>query len=106
MRQETVDLLSRMYQDRVNGYVFTNPSAFYWDCKTWMSEIVQKSMIEPCGLHDLRRTGNTMILDAGFSRETAMQVLGQKSARVNADYYTGMLKKQQRTAIDSLPSIG
>ena len=71
-----------------------------------MSEIVQKSMIDPCGLHDLRRTVNTMLLDEGHSREVTTQLLGQKSAQVNADYYTGMLKKQQRTAIDSLPSVG
>ncbi len=68
--------------------------------------MVEKAGIEPCSLHDLRRTCNNTILDEGNSREAAMQILGQKSAQVNRDYYTGTLKKQQRISIDSLPSIG
>ncbi len=106
LRQETADLLNQMYKDRVNNYVFTYPSAFYWEIAVWFARLVKIAKIDHCSIHDLRRTVNTVLLDGGFSREVTVQLLGQKSAQVNQDYYTGMLKKQQRTAVDSLPSVG
>ena len=90
----------------INDYVFTTPKAFYWGCGKWFPRLVKKAGIDPCTLRNLRRTCSTLIQEAGFSRETAMQVLGQTSAQVNMDYYTGVLIRQQRIAIDSLPSIG
>ena len=50
-------------------------------------------------------TENALMKDEGVSLEACMQVLGHRSSRVNRDYYTGALMKQQRIAVDSLPSI-
>jgi hypothetical protein len=43
--------------------------------------------------------------NAGMSIETAMQVLGHTTFKVNQQYYTGMLTKQLKHAINSLSSI-
>ncbi|MBN2594861.1 MAG: tyrosine-type recombinase/integrase [Sedimentisphaerales bacterium] len=106
LRQETAELLSRLAQDRVNEYVFTKTQAFYDACKKWFPKAVALARLDHCTLHDLRRTCNTQMLDAGVPREAAMQVLGHTSVQVNQDYYTGYQIEQQRIAINSLPSIG
>jgi len=86
--------------------VFTDPQKFYNGCDGWFGDLSQKAKLDHYTPHDLRRTCNTLMQDESNPREAAMQVLGHSTPRVNQEYYTGMLKKQQRTAIDSLPSIG
>ncbi|MCP4711365.1 MAG: site-specific integrase [Planctomycetes bacterium] len=106
LRPETAKLLMELYQDRANEFVFSEPKTFYefilWEYK----KLVKKTGMDHCTLHDLRKTCNTLMKDAGVSIEAAMQVLGHKSLQVNQDHYTGILMKQQRIAVDSLPSIG
>ncbi len=104
--QETADLLHRMFLDRANKYVFTSPSAFYWACSIWFPALVEQATLDHCTLHDLRKTCNTKMLDHGISQAVAMQVLGHSTAAVNQQHYTGTLTKQQRAAVDALPSIG
>ena len=106
LRHETAGLLKRMYQNRVNKYVFTNPSKFYWSCDGWFSSLVEKAGLDHCTIQSLRATCNTVMKDAGVSQEAAMQVLGHSTPQVNRNHYTGTLSKQQRVAVDALPSIG
>ena len=106
LRQETADLLKRMYQNRVNKYVFTNPAKFYWSCDKWFPSLVEEAGLDHCTIQDLRKTCNTAMQDSGVSQEAAMQVLGHSTPEVNRNHYTGVLTKQQRAAVDSLPSIG
>jgi len=75
-------------------------------CDKWFPKLARIAKIDHCGLHDLRKTCNTIMKDAGVSQEAAMQVLGHTTARVNNDFYTGELTKQQRSAVDAIPSIG
>jgi len=106
LRPETAGLFARLAPDRVNEYVFTNPRTFYWAVSVRFEKLVKEAGIDYCTLHDLRKTCNTLMLDAGASRDAAMQVLGHTSAQVNERYYTGVLMEQQRRAINALPSIG
>ena len=106
LRQETADLLHRMFLNRANRYVFTSPSAFYWACSKWFSGLVEQARLDHCTLHDLRKTCNTQMLDHGISQAVAMQVSGHSTAAVNQQHYTETLAKQQRAAVDVLPSIG
>jgi len=106
LRLETADLLLRIYQGRVNRYVFVNPSAFYWACDKWFPLLPREAKLDHCTLHDLRKTCNTIMLDSGLSQEAAMQVLDHLTPEVNRQHYTGTLTKQQRAAVNALPSIG
>ena len=106
LRRETADLLGKMYRDRVNRYVFINPSAFYWACGKWFPLLVEQAGLDHYTLHCLRKTCNTQMLDSGISQEAAMQVLGHSTPEVNRQHYTGTLTRQQRVAVDALPSIG
>ena len=106
LRQETAVLLHDLYQDRVNEHVFTHPTAFYWSIDKWFPELVESAKLDKFTLHDLRKTCNTRMIDAGVSQEAAMQVLGHSTPQVNRRHYTGTLVEQQRIAVNSLPSIG
>ena len=106
LRQETAGLLRRMCLDRVNEHAFTNLGAFYWACDKWFPLLVEEAKLDRCTLHDLRKTCNTVMLDSGVPQEAAMQVLGHSTPEVNRQHYTGRLAKQQRAAVNALPSIG
>ncbi len=106
MRPETAKLLARLQRDRENIFVFTKPRTFYWSCRNWFKALVTKTEIPYCTMHDLRKTCNTMMKEAGVPVEIAMQVLGHSSMRTNQQHYTGILMQQQRLAVDSLPSVG
>ncbi len=106
LRRESAGLLAELYQGRVNEYVFANPGDFYLSCDKWFKRLVKSAGLDHCTLHDLRKTCNTLMKDAGVSQEAAMQVLGHSSVHVNQQYYTGILTEQQRTAVDSLPTVG
>lgn len=106
MRPECATLLHCLHQDRVNEFVFTEPSTFYHFSGRDFKKLVQGAGIDHCTLHDLRKTCNTTMQDNGIPQEVAMQVLGHSSAHVNRQFYTGMLTEQQRIAINSLPSVG
>jgi integrase len=106
-REETARLFEQLYSHRVNECVFERPKAYYWRIGKWFPLLVEEAGIDHCTLHDLRRTCNTVMQDDGGIEEAVrLQILGQTSAQVNRDHYTGPLKKQQRAAIDSLPSMG
>jgi integrase len=106
LRQESATLLAQLYENRKNEYVFTNPKTFNWACGKWFRKLVQQTRIDRGTLHDLRKTCNTLMKNAGVSTEAAMQVLGHSSIEVNQRYYTGVLTEQQRIAVNSLPSVG
>lgn len=106
LREETAVLLDELYRHRRGKYVFGNPKVFYWQCGKWFSQLVHLAGIDHCTLHDLRKTCNTRMLDAGIPQSVAMQVLGHSTASVNQRHYTGILMEQQRIAVKSLPSIG
>jgi len=106
LRRETAEIFAKLAPDRVNEFVFVNPGAYYWSVSVWFEQLVRAAGLDPCTLHDLRKTCNTIMQDAGVSQEAAMQVLGHTSAQVNRDHYTGILVEQQRKAINALPSIG
>lgn len=84
---------------------FADPVAFYHSPAKWMPRLVTMAKIDHCTLHDLRRTCNTIMKDAGVSEEVALQVIGNIS-EVNRKHYTGALRQQQRMAVDALPSVG
>jgi len=106
LRKETAAILTELQKQRVNEWVFERPQTFYWQCDKWFPRLVEIAKLDECSLHDLRKTCNTLMQDAGVSQETAMQVLGHKTAQVNRQHYTGALKEQQRMAVNSLPSVG
>jgi hypothetical protein len=68
LRQETATLLSQFGKDHVNEYVFMNPRAFYWSCGKWFGKLVESAGLDHCTLHDLRKTANTLMQDAGVSQ--------------------------------------
>ncbi len=105
MRPETKVLLSEMQQDAVNDYIFVNPQAEYWSQRKWFDAAVKAARIDRCTLHDLRRSCNHLILEAGIDQLAAMQVLGHKSSQVNREYYTGPLSEPARKAVGILPDI-
>ena len=104
LRHETATLLSQLKAERVNEYVFENPKKFYGS--KWFGPLVKEAGLDYCTLHDLRRTCNTVMQDAGVSQQVAMEVLGHTTAKVNREHYTGALLKQQRFAVDAIPSAG
>ena len=106
LRDETAVLLSQLYSVRVNTFVFESPKAFYESSGKAFVDLVKNAGIDHCTLHDLRKTCNTLMKDAGVSAEAAMQVLGHSSAQVNERFYTGILTEQQRIAVNALPSVG
>jgi integrase len=106
LRAETAESLKRLAQDRVNAWVFVNPVAFYWSCDRWFPNLCEKAGLGRCGLQNLRATCNTRMQDAGVPQTAAMQVLGHTTPQVNQRHYTGRLTRQQRAAVDALPSIG
>lgn len=106
LRQETADILIELARLRENEWVFTDPQKFYNHCDPWFRRLVKQAQIDHCNLHDLRKTCNTLMKDAGIGQETAMQILGHKTAQVNQLHYTGVLTDQQRLAVNTLPSVG
>jgi len=106
LRQETSDLLQKLYQDRVNQYVFIKPDSFYWSFEKWFKRLVKKASLDKCTIHDLRKTCNTLMKDAGVSPEVAMQVLGHTTFMVNQKHYTGELTGQLKNAINIIPTVG
>jgi len=105
LREETATLLTQLYQDRVNEYVFEKPASFYHSVTKWLDRLVIRAKLDHCTLHDLRRTCNTVMKDNGVSEEVATQMMGH-TAEVNRTHYTATLKQQQRYAIDAIPSVG
>ena len=87
LRRETAVLLSQLKADQVNEYVFEDPQRFYWSCDKWFEPLVTKAGLDYCTLHDLRRTCNTVMQDAGIPQQVAMQVLGHSTVAVNQKYY-------------------
>ena len=106
LRQETAELLGQLCVQRTNEFVFENPSAFYHSAAKWFKKLVKSAGLSYCTLHDLRKTCNTMMKNAGVSAEVAMQILGHSTFKVNQKYYTGVLTDQQKHAINSIPSVG
>ncbi len=109
LRQETAAILEEIYskrRDKKNLYVFGDPQRFYRRIQRLIPGLAKKAGIDHCTLHDLRRTCNTLMKDEGeVSEEVVTQVTGNTQV-VNRRHYTAELKKQQRIAVDSLPSIG
>jgi integrase len=105
LRSETAELFKELYPDRVNLHVFENPNKAYNDIKNLVPILAKEAELDPSTLHDLRRTCNTAMKDAGVSEEVALQVIGNTTI-VNRKHYTAELKAQQRLAVDSLPSVG
>ena len=81
LREETAALLKQLYRDRVNEHVFVDPSAFYWRCDKWFKKLVEAADIDYCTLHDLRKTCNTLMKDAGISPEAALGIQRLQSTR-------------------------
>lgn len=94
-----------MYQNRVNEYVFDNPQKFYNTSCKWFPRLVKKAGLDHCTLHDLGRTASTLMKDSGIPEEVVTQLIGN-TREVNRTHYTGTLKKRQRVAVNSLPSVG
>ena len=106
LRKETADLIGQLYPDWVNEYIFEKPMTVYHEIKDLVPKLAKKAGLDHCTLHDLRRTCNTMMKDQGkVTEEVVTQVTGNTQG-VNRRHYTSELKKQQRIAVDSLPSIG
>ena len=107
LRRETAELLSKLAPDRTCEFVFTKPHEFYWSCGKWFSKLVEQPGLDPCTLHDLRKTCNTLMMDAPGPQGTLLcRYWGTQRSKVSERYYTGALMEQQRRAVDSLPSIG
>ncbi|MHC4604203.1 MAG: site-specific integrase [Planctomycetota bacterium] len=106
LRQETAELLGQLCVQRTNEFVFEKPVIFYNSLDKWFKKLVKSVGISYCTLHDLRKTCNTMMKNAGVSAEAAMQILGHLTFKVNQKYYTGVLTEQQKHAINSIPSVG
>ncbi|MFH1613835.1 MAG: tyrosine-type recombinase/integrase [Planctomycetota bacterium] len=106
LRHETAEILAELCVQRTNEYIFEKPKTFYYSVDKWFENLIKKAGIKDCTLHDLRKTCNTLMKDAGVAPEVAMQVLGHSTYIVNERYYTGMLTEQQKAAVNSVPSIG
>lgn len=106
LRQETADLLMELAKNKVNEFVFSEPIMFYWTFDKWFKKLVSSVGLSSFSLHDLRKTCNTLMKNAGISPEAAMQILGHTTFKVNQRHYTGVLTAQQERAINSLPSVG
>jgi integrase len=106
LRKETADLLFQLRKQNMSEFVFENPDSFYWLVGKWFDKLVNEIGLEHCTLHDFRKTCNTVMKENGVSLEAAMQVLGHSTIKVNQQCYTGVLTKQQKAAVNSLPSIG
>jgi len=88
--------------------LLNRPICFREELQTlYMISVGQRPVgLEHCMLGDLRKTCNAVMKENGVSIEAAMQVLGHSTAQVNLKYYTGILTKRQKAAVNSLPSIG
>lgn len=106
LRKETADLLSELRKQNTGQFVFENPESFYWLVGKYFEKTVGDAGLDHCTLHDLRKTCNTLMKENGVSLEAAMQVLGHSTIKVNQQCYTGILTRQQKAAVNSLPSIG
>ena len=91
LRHETAAPLSQLKAEQVNEYVFEKPKTFYWVCGKWFGQLVEEAGLDHCSIHDLRKTCNTLMKDAGVPPEAAMQVLGHTTAKINRVHYTGPL---------------
>lgn len=106
LRDETALLLAKLVRHSPNEYVFDEPETLFWSFDKWFKRLVDAAGLDHCTLHDLRKTCNTAMKEAGVPEEAAMQVLGHESPMVNRRHYTAPLTKQQRLAVDSIPSVG
>ncbi len=98
--------MKQLLVQRINDFVFEDPEAYYWTFDRWFPKLVKKAKLRNFSVHDLRKTCNTLMKNAGVSIEAAMKVLGHTTAMVNQRHYTGVLTELQMHAINSLPSIG
>jgi integrase len=62
---------------------------FYWTFDKWFKQLVKLAGLPHFSLHDLRKTCNTLMKNAGVSPEAAMQNLGHTTFKVNQRHYTG-----------------
>jgi len=95
-------------RERFSADLFLDPIKEWWGDFYVDPGLQVRTMLPISGfsLHDLRKTCNTLMKNAGVSPEAAMQILGHSTFRVNQQHYTGVLTKLQESAINSIPSVG
>lgn len=66
----------------------------------WFREAVQAAGVRPVGLHDLRHTHATLMLQAGVPVKVVSERLGHASVQLTLDVYARVLPAMDADAVD------
>lgn len=88
-------LRSQQKKTGLGTYVFLNQYGQPYKCHQVFTRQLKKLTtelgLETGGMHDLRRSFNTMLKQVGYPLDYVLQVMGHKTDDVNTNHYTGRI---------------